>query len=83
MKYGNKIFKIGSILEKDYQWSTDNEIFNNWVNGLTNEPFVNANMLELKYTGWMSNRGRQNVASYLAKELIQFGDGVQDILNHN
>ena len=25
-------------------------------------------MLELKHTGWMSNRGRQNVASYLAKE---------------
>ena len=69
MKYGNKIFKIGGILEKDYQWSTDIKIFNKWVNGLTNEPFVNANMLELKYTGWMSNRGRQNVASYLAKEL--------------
>ena len=33
------------------------------------EPFVNANMLELNKTGWMSNRGRQNVASYLAKEI--------------
>ena len=31
--------------------------------------FVNANMIELKRTGWMSNRGRQNVASYFAKEL--------------
>ncbi|NBR74141.1 MAG: DASH family cryptochrome, partial [Flavobacteriia bacterium] len=36
----------------------------------TAEPFVNANMLELKHTGWMSNRGRQNVASYFAKELM-------------
>ncbi len=26
-------------------------------------------MLELEKTGWMSNRGRQNVASYFAKEL--------------
>ena len=26
-------------------------------------------MIELKSTGWMSNRGRQNVASYFAKEL--------------
>ena len=26
-------------------------------------------MIELKKTGWMSNRGRQNVASYFAKEL--------------
>jgi deoxyribodipyrimidine photo-lyase len=33
------------------------------------EPFVNANMMELKKTGWMSNRGRQNVASYFAKNL--------------
>ena len=69
MKYRNKIFKIGGILEKDYHWNTDNITFDKWVDGLTNEPFVNANMLELKYTGWMSNRGRQNVASYLAKEL--------------
>ena len=28
---------------------------------------VNANMIELKSTGWMSNRGRQNVVSYFAK----------------
>ena len=69
MKYGNKIFKIGGILEKDYHWSRDKEIFNKWINGLTDEPFVNANMVELSSTGWMSNRGRQNVASYLSKEL--------------
>ena len=40
-----------------------------WINGTTQEPFVNANMIELKNTGWMSNRGRQNVTSYFAKEL--------------
>ena len=65
---GNKIFKIGGILEKNYHWIRDKRIFENWINGKTPEPFVNANMLELKNTGWMSNRGRQNVASYLAKE---------------
>ena len=69
MKYGNKIFKIGGILERDYHWSRDKEIFNKWINGLTDEPFVNANMVELSSTGWMSNRGRQNVASDLSKEL--------------
>ena len=42
----------------------------NWINGETKDDFVNANMIELKKTGWMSNRGRQNVASYFAKELI-------------
>ncbi|KAG7173815.1 Cryptochrome DASH-like 1 [Homarus americanus] len=38
-------------------------------NGQTGVPFVDANMRELKETGWMSNRGRQNVASFLIKDL--------------
>ena len=42
-----------------------------WIQGTTKEPFVNANMIELAKTGWMSNRGRQNVASYWSKELEQ------------
>jgi deoxyribodipyrimidine photo-lyase len=70
LKYGNKIFKIGGILEKEYTWLEDHKKFQNWVDGRTNEPFVNANMIELKCTGWMSNRGRQNVASFLSKELL-------------
>ena len=45
-------------------------VFKKWISGQTKEPFVNANMLELKKTGWMSNRGRQNAASYFAKELF-------------
>ena len=69
LKYGSKIFKIGGILEKDYEWSNDVRIFKEWIEGRTVEPFVNANMIELNSTGWMSNRGRQNVASFLAKEL--------------
>ena len=32
--------------------------------GVTGEPFVDANMIELKETGFASNRGRQNVASF-------------------
>jgi len=31
--------------------------------------FIDANMIELKLTGFMSNRGRQNVASYLCNDL--------------
>jgi len=69
LKYGSKIFKIGGILEKDYEWNDDVRIFKEWIEGRTVEPFVNANMIELNSTGWMSNRGRQNVASFLAKEL--------------
>ena len=69
MKHGNKIFKIKGILEKDYRWGNSYSVFDSWCEGKTSEPFVNANMIELKQTGWMSNRGRQNVASFFAKDL--------------
>ena len=69
LKHGNKIFKLGGILDKKYSWSEDSDIIKKWIQGETSESFVNANMIELKNTGWMSNRGRQNVASYLTKNL--------------
>ena len=69
MKHGNKIFKIKGILERDYRWGNSYSVFDSWCEGKTSEPFVNANMIELKQTGWMSNRGRQNVASFFAKDL--------------
>lgn len=71
LKYKNEIFKIGGILQRDYHWNSDQEIIQKWIDGKTKDNFVNANMIELKETGWMSNRGRQNVASYFAKELLQ------------
>ena len=69
LKHGSNIFKIGGILQKDYSWQTRQEDINKWINGQTKEPFVNANMIELRKTGFMSNRGRQNVASYFSKSL--------------
>ena len=69
LKHGPKIFKIGGILEKTYDWNQDAALVNQWINGTTSNDFVNANMLELQKTGWMSNRGRQNVASYFSKTL--------------
>ena len=36
---------------------------------LTGIPLIDANMRELNATGYMSNRGRQNVASFLVKDL--------------
>lgn len=69
LKHQNDIFKIGGIYQKEYNWNKDEKTIQNWIEGTTNEPFVNANMIELKKTGWMSNRGRQNVASYFSKNL--------------
>jgi len=48
---------------------TDAKALHAWINGKTGNDFVDANMLELKLTGFMSNRGRQNVASYLCNDL--------------
>lgn len=64
LKHRSHIFFIGGILHQDYEWNTDIRELNKWIAGETHEPFVNANMKELAATGWMSNRGRQNVASY-------------------
>lgn len=44
-------------------------VFDAWRNGTTGLPFVDAAMLELRHTGWLSNRARQNVASFLVKDL--------------
>ncbi|PIB22928.1 deoxyribodipyrimidine photolyase [Maribacter sp. 4U21] len=71
LKHQNKIFYLGGILNADYQWENSIEAKENWIKGNTKEPFVNANMKELALTGWMSNRGRQNVASFWSKELEQ------------
>jgi deoxyribodipyrimidine photo-lyase len=46
----------------------------------TPSDFIN-NMIELKQTGFMSNRGRQNVASYFCNELNMDGFELL-ILNH-
>lgn len=51
----------------DNKW--DKELFDKWCSGDTGYPLVDANMKELNETGWMSNRGRQNIASFLAKDL--------------
>lgn len=71
IKHGAAIFKIGGILGKNYNWSQNDKALKDWISGNTKYDFVNANMLEIMKTGWMSNRGRQNVASFWAKELQQ------------
>ncbi|MFS4416277.1 DASH family cryptochrome [Maribacter sp. 2307ULW6-5] len=71
LKHGNAIFLQGGILQKDYEWHFSKNKMEQWINGSTPEAFVNANMRELAATGWISNRGRQNVASFWAKEWQQ------------
>ena len=69
MQHKDKFFNKDGIYGEDKEWLDDKDVLLNWINGKTDEPFVNANMIELAQTGFMSNRGRQNVANYLTKEL--------------
>lgn len=70
-KYEKKIFQIGGLLGKaDKKWRDDERLFTIWADGETGIPFIDANMRELRLTGFMSNRGRQNVASFLTKDLF-------------
>jgi deoxyribodipyrimidine photo-lyase len=69
-KYQTKFFLYEGIkTEKVNSKSLNEKLLNQWINGTTPSDFINANMLELKQTGFMSNRGRQNVASYFCNEL--------------
>lgn len=70
LKYGTRLFKPAGIkYEMHKKWSHDKTLFMKWANGETGIPFIDANMRELKETGFMSNRGRQNVGSFLVKDL--------------
>ena len=70
-KYGSLIFKQGGLTGKiDKAWRDDDRLFSLWAEGRTGIPFIDANMRELRLTGFMSNRGRQNVASFLIKDLM-------------
>ena len=68
-KYGNRIFQLGGIRQEEPQLRDDWEAFEKWKNSTTGVPFIDANMREINATGFMSNRGRQNVASFLVKDL--------------
>ena len=68
-KHGRSLFLKGGIKGKEIEGKRDWDTFETWKEGNTGVPFVDANMRELKTTGFMSNRGRQNVASFLVKDL--------------
>ncbi|HRA73657.1 MAG TPA: DASH family cryptochrome, partial [Flavobacterium sp.] len=69
-KHQTKFFLYSGIKTEKVNSKLLNEKFIfQWINGTTNSDFINANMLELKQTGFMSNRGRQNVASFFCNEL--------------
>jgi len=71
MKHGKKIFLKNGIRGGNAPGKSEINMkrFGKWCRGETGQPFIDANMRELNATGFMSNRGRQNVASYLVHDL--------------
>ncbi len=62
---------------KEVQWYDNKELFNAWCEGKTGYPLVDAAMRQLNQTGWMHNRLRMVVASFLTKHLLidwRFGE---------
>lgn len=55
---------------KNIQWENDPKKFEAWKMGQTGFPIVDAGMRELLQTGWMHNRVRMIVASFLTKDLL-------------
>ncbi len=51
-------------------WRNDESEFEAWKEGRTGVPVVDAAMRQLKEVGWMHNRARMIVASYLVKDLL-------------
>lgn len=52
------------------QWRNKEEEFEAWKAGYTGVPIVDAGMRQLKEVGWMHNRARMIVASFLVKDLL-------------
>lgn len=55
----------------DFPWQEDDQALRVWQRGETGYPIVDAGMRELYATGWMHNRVRMVVASFLVKHLLQ------------
>jgi deoxyribodipyrimidine photo-lyase len=69
LKHDTALFRPFGIQNAPKRWSQNWEAFNRWRAGMTGIPFIDAQMRELALTGFMSNRGRQNVASFLTRDL--------------
>ncbi|MBL7773817.1 MAG: DASH family cryptochrome [Chitinophagaceae bacterium] len=69
-KYGTRFFnRYGIKSDKHVKHHIQDALYASWKSGNTMHDFINANMIELKLSGFMSNRGRQNVASYFCHDL--------------
>ena len=75
--YQNALFNYPRIAEgpyrekwKDFPWENNINMLSAWKQGNTGIPIIDAAIRELIHTGWMHNRCRMIVASFLVKDLL-------------
>ena len=68
LRIGNNLFYKGGFKNKPINWNKDYTLFERWKKGETGIPFLDAHQIELAQTGFMSNRGRVNSASFFTQD---------------
>ena len=66
-RWGRRAFAATGVRGRTPCGAQDAAVFERWCRGTTGEPLVDAGMRELAATGQLSNRARQNVASWLTR----------------
>jgi deoxyribodipyrimidine photo-lyase len=72
---------LHDLHDRDREWIEDEDALTAWTEGRTGYPIVDAAMRQLHSEGWMHNRGRLLVASFLTKTLgIDWREGAKVFL---
>ncbi|MFB6263618.1 MAG: deoxyribodipyrimidine photo-lyase [Bradymonadaceae bacterium] len=68
---------------RDFRWRRNPTLLQRWREGRTGYPIVDAGMRQLRRTGWMHNRARMIVASFLTKDLrLHWRHGAETFWEH-
>lgn len=75
--YAHLLWEVPSLVDTPLRpdigrvsWNDDPDDIERWQKGLTGYPLIDAGMRQLETTGWMHNRVRMAVASFLVKDLL-------------
>ena len=68
LRFGDTVFYSGGYKQVKTEWKEDYDLFDRWKSATTGIPFVDAHLHQLSRTGFMSNRGRVNTSSFLARD---------------
>ena len=69
IKLKNNLFEKNGISNKTYNYSNNKVSFDKWINGQTGIPLIDAFMIQIKNTGFISNKGRLIISSFLVNDL--------------